>query len=194
MMCFWWLIEEPHICLNDTAAGRCTGSPNDCSHLFSHKESFYGVAGVLLNGGVTKAKDAAAVVIIELPGKPSATNMDTHQQASASPSRHPCFPLGMRQRGVSQQRYAADMASIQALSLQNSSDGRKANLLCCATLGMSELVQLCLFGERSEFREIVRRARDKCDEMNVFYSRYGIRWYVEHTPGLAASILYEFES
>jgi hypothetical protein len=150
---------------------------------------------VLPSGSLTHAKDAAALrVVLELPGGPPATKMDTQQQASASKATPPCFPLEMRQRGVSQQRYEADMAAFEALHVQSSSDESTADLLCCTTLGMSRLVQLWCCGEPSDLRNFVQNASSRCDDMNVYYNRYGIRWYVDHTPGLGASILYEFDT
>jgi len=145
----------------------------------------------VLNGSLTQAKNDAAYV--NTPGRP-ATNVDAQQEAAADTARLSCFPLEMQRRGVSQHHYEADMAVFQALSVQSRPDDCKNDLVCCATLGISKMVGSCCSGERSDLRKFVRKAKSQCDDMNAYYNQYGIRWYVEHTPGLGATILYEFGS
>ena len=152
--------------------------------------------GVLMNGSSIPPKDKTmAASIPDLPGKTCTTIKEPREQSPASSGTPSCFPPEMRQRGVSQQRYEADMAAFHDLRLHSSSDDSRADFVCCATLGLSRLLQVCCcLGGQSELRSFVPKAMRQCDDMNVYYGRHGIRWYVEHTPGLGATISYELRS
>ncbi len=98
-----------------------------------------------------------------------------------TPANQSSFVLELKRRGVPLQRYEEDMAAFQALIKQHSLDEGQNNILCIATLGVSIFLQLCCCrgGEPADLGSFMQKARNQCNDMNIYYNQFGIRWSVE---------------
>ena len=98
-----------------------------------------------------------------------------------TPANYSRIVLELKRRGVPLLRYEEDMAAFRAIIEQHNSDDGKDNILCVAILGLSRFVQLCCCSGREQagFRKFMQKAMNHCNEMNIYYNRFGIRWSVE---------------
>lgn len=96
-------------------------------------------------------------------------------------ANHSRFVLELKRHGVPVQRYETDMAAFQALIEQHNPGDEKKNMFCFASLGFSIFAHLCCCsgGEQAGLESFMQKAISQCNDMNIYYNRFGIRWSVE---------------